>query len=845
MQITTARQLPKSIVYFALAGLFLLGFGLRFFRLDIVPIGGHGDVAWNGMQALDWLRGGIWPFYVYHVYAPEPAIMYAQGLSILLFGVNFLAMRAVTELASALAILVGWQAARKLGGQGALRTAWIFALAYAVSFYPIILGQTGQRAQTFPLLTLALTMFFAYAWRSGRWWAFTASALVMALANYTYIPGRLMPVLVALWVGYGILVERDRFKARWKQILAMAALSFVLVLPQIVMYIQTPEAFTARSDQSAGELVFKSGLAAGDLLIVVGRKILGEFAIFVLPWNGAYSAMGQPLLPILIALGVIVALVAAVRNPRDRSLWWPIIAIPVMFLTDIVSGTQADPHGLRMIGDMSFAFLLGARGLAALWRWAEGHVALARRGGLVGGVLGVVIVGQGLWQIGQYQFAYIPAQQRHKDVSDRLEASDVFLTELVRRHERDGLPILITLDDFTRSNVAFLLSGDYPARRSAIRADQSLDIPSVGKALVIWPANPQRPRHDGIPPEHDGRSWVMLVDGQMRLLPPLSMGAGQYIHGLLSEARPLDSISDWVGQPVASIYQVDLKQDDFDRRIEPVDANLNNEVTLVGYGADSRSLTPGQPLWITLYFQASPQAKDEYEFYVQVLDKDGNAVAKVHRWVFDGMYRTQLWKPGEIVPVRAMLPIPADLKPGAYTIITDLYRVLQNTSLEVLDQSRHTVADHVTLSGFKVPIPKADITLPVPEKPIEFGGEIRLAGMKVTKTDSALEFAADWQAIITPSRSRTLFIHVIGPDGKIAAQLDTLPLGGNYPTDVWGKDEVVPETYSIPLPQGLAPGKYTVTIGWYTLPEGTRLEAGVGGAAVADNQVEIYSFEAP
>jgi hypothetical protein len=49
----------------------------------------------------------------------------------------------------------------------------------------------------------------------------------------------------------------------------------------------------------------------------------------------------------------------------------------------------------------------------------------------------------------------------------------------------------------------------------------------------------------------------------------------------------------------------------------------------------------------------------------------------------------------------------------------------------------------------------------------------------------------------------------------------------------------------LPLPDSLAPGTYTVTIGWYTLPEGNRLEAMVGGESVADNQVEIYRISLP
>jgi len=85
----------------------LFGLGLRLFRLGTVPLGGHGDVAWNGLIALDWLGRGIWPFYVYHIYAPEPVIFYLTGLSILLFGPAFFAARFVTALAGAQPSLCG------------------------------------------------------------------------------------------------------------------------------------------------------------------------------------------------------------------------------------------------------------------------------------------------------------------------------------------------------------------------------------------------------------------------------------------------------------------------------------------------------------------------------------------------------------------------------------------------------------------------------------------------------------------------------------------------------------------------------------------------------------------
>src|SRR5688572_11209856 len=99
---SSPNNIDRSRRLFGLAGIILLGFALRLFRLATVPIGGHGDVAWNGLEALDWLHGVKWPFYVYHIYAPEPVIIYLTGVAIAILGPNFLAARLVTTIASVL-----------------------------------------------------------------------------------------------------------------------------------------------------------------------------------------------------------------------------------------------------------------------------------------------------------------------------------------------------------------------------------------------------------------------------------------------------------------------------------------------------------------------------------------------------------------------------------------------------------------------------------------------------------------------------------------------------------------------------------------------------------------------
>lgn len=841
----------------------MLGLALRLYRLPTVPLGGHGDVAWNGIEALDWLHGAKWPFYIYHIYAPEPVIIYLTGLSILVFGPTFFAARLVTALASALVMPVGFAAARWLGGeekslpsitQGEkplastdIRTAWIFALGYAVSFYPILLSKTGQRAQVFPLLVAALIALFAYAWRSGKWWAFAASALVMAVANYTYIPARLMPVLILVWVGYelirrrtgGAVREAPLPRTQLLQIAAMFALSALLVAPQIALYLRTPEAFFARSSQSAGQLIFQTGLAGADLWLALGRKLLGEFAIFLLPWRGAYSEMSRPLLELPLGLAASGAMIAALWRRRDRALWWPLLGVPVMFATDVVSGTQPEPHGLRMIGVLPLAFLLAARGLALAWGWAEARFpSVGTRHALpLRIVLVFIIVLPGLAGLWQYHFRHIPALMGDLDTTNRLEAADVYIAQLALEHADDGRPILISLDDFTRPNITYLLSQRYPVRRSAVLADGSLDLPDLQRGmLVVIPLDEDRPRHDGLVPENNGRGWVMLTGTEMRLLPPLRLENG--FRGVR-----IDTQGNWIGAHVAHIYEAYLPADSqFEMDIQPVGANLSGEIELAGYSAASQTLTPGEPLWLTLYWRTLAGASEDYETFVQVIDAQGQAVAKLHRWTFDGEYRTTLWQSDELTPMYLRLDIPEDVPPGPYTVIAGLYRVLKNEPLPVIDAAGNAAAPHATISGFKVALPAAEVTQPAPAETIRFGGTIDLAGVNVEPQEDALVLRFDWRAVERPSGDHTLFVHVINEAGEIVAQADTRPRGGTYPTFIWDPGEVVTDEIRLTLPPGLQEGIYRIYIGWYTLPSGERLAALLDGETVPDNRVLLAEF---
>jgi hypothetical protein len=98
-----------------------------------------------------------------------------------------------------------------------------------------------------------------------------------------------------------------------------------------------------------------------------------------------------------------------------------------------------------------------------------------------------------------------------------------------------------------------------------------------------------------------------------------------------------------------------------------------------------------------------------------------------------------------------------------------------------------------------------------------------------------------WRALTTPSGNYTVFVHLVGPDGKLWGQVDSPPIGGSFPTDGWAPGLDLVDRYAVSLKLGAPLGTYQVEVGLYRLTSGQRLA--VGPAPVADNSLVVGSFE--
>lgn len=92
-----------------------------------------------------------------------------------------------------------------------------------------------------------------------------------------------------------------------------------------------------------------------------------------------------------------------------------------------------------------------------------------------------------------------------------------------------------------------------------------------------------------------------------------------------------------------------------------------------------------------------------------------------------------------------------------------------------------------------------------------------------------------WRALAEPGRSYRVFVHLVGQDGKVAAQVDRVPGVGRASTGLWREGDAVTETIELRLPA--SPGVYSIQTGFYSVAEMARLPA--VGRSVAPGEVAV------
>ena len=274
------------------------------------------------------------------------------------------------------------------------------------------------------------------------------------------------------------------------------------------------------------------------------------------------------------------------------------------------------------------------------------------------------------------------------------------------------------------------------------------------------------------------------------------------------------------------------------------------DLALLNAQVDAARHAPGQPVTVTLTWQAVQQPTQDWRVTVALRHPDDGALLADHTNApTHGRWPTDRWHAGDAFQEVITLNPPADgVRPSRYdvTIQVRAFGAGDDAWLPVSGPGQSGVQARLQPG---VPIAPPDLTAPVDPAAtaglalsaaaaFDQGMTLTAAGLPAQITPGRpLTVTLAWAARAAPLLNLTAFVHLLAADGAILAQDDHQPTGGQYPTSLWRPGEGSLETYRLNVPAGAA-GPVTLIAGLYHAPTGQRLSVlDQAGQPAADHVV--------
>jgi 4-amino-4-deoxy-L-arabinose transferase-like glycosyltransferase len=262
--------------------------------------------------------------------------------------------------------------------------------------------------------------------------------------------------------------------------------------------------------------------------------------------------------------------------------------------------------------------------------------------------------------------------------------------------------------------------------------------------------------------------------------------------------------------------------------IQDLNVRFGDDLFLLGYELREDSLRPGGDLHLRLYWLALKAMSRDYAVYVHVFGRQGARIGGIDTFPGKGNYPTRLWVPGDVVADDYTLTVARDAEvPTAAILRVGIYNPPGVENLPVYDAQGREIGASPEIGRVRIVATKAARYQPQQELQVNLDHKVMLAGYdlapQVPTAGEPWEVTLYWKALAPMPKDYTVFVHLVDDVGKMAAQFDQQPLGGDYPTHLWQMGETIKDVHQLPLPADLPAGEYRLNIGLYLLETGERL----------------------
>jgi hypothetical protein len=861
--------LEKIRPAWALLGVIGLATALRLWQLDLLPPGLFFDEAYNGFDTRQILSGSNRPLFFAGNNGREPLFIYLQALSVAAFGATPYALRLVSALVGILTIPIIYFSAFVIlksahsSFDGDRRAAWlalVAAVGMTISYWHLGLSRLGFRANLLIPISALTVAFFWRAWTGQRYRDYFWTGVWLALAMYTYLAARFLPLVLLAFVAVEMVIawgahrghHRELWpiwKLRWRGLALLAAVTCLGVLPLAWTLLNDPTLLSARTSQVPIWAMLPTDQPAALLEALLANlyKVARAFydqGDLNLRHNLPGRPVNDPLLALLFTAGWLSAL-WQIRQPRFRLLlfWLAIMLAPTVLSTEA-------PHYLRGAGalpPMAILYAVGAGtitdalGKAAPLGSRPSRAHTLRHGGIL--VVLLLILGfSGRATAIDYFFRWA----KHPGLGQAFDVDLQLAAEQTATHLQDAQlteALLVSKHLYLQPHMGFVLgpvlasnalpTGGNDSSSTQMLQEESFD--SRASVIALWKDKGQILS-----------SWLEPLD------PSVSQASLQ--------PRALRWPTHQPGWPQIAEISLPNTTDLQPRRIRyPLDVTFANDLRLVGYDVEPDVLAPidgSAALRLTLFWQdrtpgEKQPASAQGEFDVFAHLNVGGAVVQTNNGVLRQLDLLPYLQAGgtTVDDVRLLTP-PAQTPSGRAHFEVGLYRFRPNNQasandrIAIVNQEGQAVADRIDLGAVWIGEPPVAAGLAdLPTVGVEFDGRIELVGVRVADDPAMPErllVELGWRATDRSTVDYHAFVHLLDAAGQMVSQHDAPPGGSANPTSLWAPDETIRSVFPLELPPGAHENPVSLRIGLYEPISGKQLAVSAASDTSGDTSGGAY-----
>jgi len=257
----------------------------------------------------------------------------------------------------------------------------------------------------------------------------------------------------------------------------------------------------------------------------------------------------------------------------------------------------------------------------------------------------------------------------------------------------------------------------------------------------------------------------------------------------------------------------------FNRQVtpqQPLSGQFGDEAHLLGYDISPNPLS-GEPLYITLYWQALNPSSTNRFVYLRLLDEKGYVRAQTDSPPVMGLWPTSKWQPGMIIEDIHEIQLPPGIPAGDYQLEVGFYDPTFGQPLSATGQPLGAggglLLGHLQVAWQVVTTPGFTVSQTIP-----LANNAKLINYNIPPTTATtgdvLPIELVWQE---DSNFFDQYLNIPNDyvlfewqqqNQPIAEQLDLLP----KPIEQWGSQAILRSWHEVIIPPTLKPGRYELVV---------------------------------